>query len=166
MCCIKILPSPRPPPIASHRPPVHSKLRSKEHKQCMCPHQSAGRARPNDASPAFPGRPLRFPRSGHAQAMWRHRPEPLLPEARRKYWSTNIHSVKHDTQEPSTVPTPDEDETGARVRRSARQEVQFHHQRHRKSAIAAQASHEFNMPRMGSWRVPEVGWSCGRRHIA
>ena len=56
----------------------------------------AGRARPTDASPASPERPLRFPRSLHTQAMWRHRPEPLKLDAHRKYCSTNglrLHTV-------------------------------------------------------------------------
>ena len=63
---------------------------------CTCTARSARCKRSNDASPASPERPLRFPRSGHTQAMWMHRWEPLKPHAHRKYGSTNglrLHTV-------------------------------------------------------------------------
>ena len=63
---------------------------------CTCTARSARCKRSNDASLASPERPLRFPRSGHTQAMCRHRPEPLQLDDHRKYCSTNglrLHTI-------------------------------------------------------------------------
>ena len=137
------------PILGLHRPPGHSKSRSSQHMESMGPWRSTERARSIDASTASPARPLLFPRAGHTQAMWMHQATPLQPDqATTKILVQKYHSLRHDQREPSTVSPHDGDETDAGVRRSARQEVQFHHQRHRKSAMAAQASHEFNMPRI------------------
>ena len=94
-----------------HRPPVHSKLRSKEHMQCTCPPErwkSSTKRRFSCFPWASSALPTFRPYPGHVDASMRASEAPCSS----KISVQKHHPVRHDQREPSAVLAHDEDETG------------------------------------------------------